>query len=870
MSDTTPKCTVELRLQNTKRLESSGVRGYSGVRHMAENSTISPMMDQDLRMKQSLPEDVWLFFRLGDFYEMFFEDAVACSQALGLTLTKRQTIPMCGVPFHAAEGYIGQIVQMGKRVAIAEQMTTPVPGKLVEREITRIISAGTLADLSLLDAGEHNYIVACYRDKKVWGLACADHTTGEFNVADYDSPEALADEVARIRPRELLVSDEQKEDFAFLPVTLYYDGYTFLPGVAVTSLESHFRVHSLEGFGCAGLTASLGAAAAILHYLRHQLRRSTEHLRRLSLRPTARVVLIDAASRRNLDLVESRGGAKNTLLGVLNGTSSPMGARLMRDWILHPICDLAELLRRQEIIAAFLAEPFLMSKLRDSLKGVRDTERLTSRLSQGAGNARDLLALGTSLSRMPNIVQDLCSLEPRSPHISALLAQLGEFTELTELLESALTEEPPIAIKEGGMIRDGYDERLDELRAASRDGKVWLAEMEARERKATGIDSLKIRYNSVFGYYIEVTKANYAKVPEHYRRKQTLANAERFITEELKQMESTILGADERARQLEYDVFCRLRDAVGQYLDAIQQSSAALAQVDVLLSLAETARLHNYCRPVLDESRTLHVVNGRHPVIEQVQQGTSFVPNDTEMDEESNRLIILTGPNMAGKSTYIRQVALITLMAQMGSYVPAESAHIGLVDRIFCRVGASDDIASGQSTFMVEMSETALILNNASERSLVILDEIGRGTATFDGLSIAWAVAEHLHDVLGSRTLFATHYHEMVDLQYSHPAISNWHVEVREWKDEIIFLRKVLPGPADKSYGIQVARLAGLPTPIIERAKRILTHLEMSSTLREPSTGRRKQRIKTGGLPVAEATPDITQLDMFDMLDPGI
>ena len=843
---------------------------------MAESSSISPMMDQYLRMKQSLPQDVWLFFRLGDFYEMFFEDAVECSQALGLTLTKRQSIPMCGVPFHAAEGYIGQIVKMGKRVAIAEQMTVPVPGKLVEREITRIISAGTVADMALLDSGEHNYIAACYRDKKVWGLACADHSTGAFTVADYDSLEALADEVARLRPQELLVSDEQREDFALpgtggapaLPITLYYEPYTFLPGVARPSLEQHFRVHSLAGFGCAQLTASIGAAAAILHYLKNQLRRSTDHLRRLSLHPTANVVLIDAASRRNLDLVESRGGVKNTLLGVLNGTSSPMGARLLREWLLHPICDLAELTRRQDIISAFLEEPFLMTKLRDSLKGVRDLERLTSRLSQGAGNARDLLALGVSLVRMPDIVEDIRSLEPRQPLFTALRERMGDFGELTDLLTRALTDEPPTTVKEGGMIRDGYDPRLDELRAASREGKVWLAEMETRERRATGIDSLKIRYNSVFGYYIEVTKANLAKVPEHYRRKQTLANAERFVTEELKQMESTILGADERARQLEYELFCRLREAVTGYLDAIQTASAAVAQVDVLLSLAETAQRHRYCRPVLDESRTLCITNGRHPVIEQVQQASSFVPNDTEMAEDTNRLIILTGPNMAGKSTYIRQVALITLMAQMGSYVPAESAHIGLVDRIFCRVGASDDIASGQSTFMVEMSETALILNNASERSLVILDEIGRGTATFDGLSIAWAVAEHLHDEIGARTLFATHYHEMVDLQYTHPAIGNWHVEVREWRDEIIFLRKVLPGPADKSYGIQVARLAGLPVSIIERAKRILSHLEMSSSLREPGTGRRR-RIKAP-MPQADEPGDITQMDLFDQLDSGI
>lgn len=827
------------------------------------------MMDQYLRMKQSLPEDVWLFFRLGDFYEMFFEDAVECSALLGLTLTKRQTIPMCGVPYHAAENYIGQVVKTGRRVAIAEQMHTPVPGKLVERQITRIISAGTLADLSLLNENEHNYIVACYKEKKAWGLACADHTTGEFTVADYASAEALADEIARIQPREMLVSDEQKELFTSFPVTQYYDGYTFLPGVAPAYLESHFRVHSLAGFGCADLTASLGAAAAILHYLKQQLRRSTDHLRRLSLRPTANAVLIDTASRCNLDLVEARGGAKNTLLGTLDNTSTPMGARLMREWILHPICDLNELNRRQEIIATFLTEAFLMSQLRDSLKGVRDMERLTSRLAQNAGNARDLLALGTSLSRLPDIAQDLQILQNRQPYIAPLLRDLGDFRELTDLLERAIVDEPPVTIKEGGMIRDGYNAQLDELRMASREGKGWLAELEARERSATGIDSLKIRYNNVFGYYIEVTKANYAKVPERYVRKQTLANAERFVTDELKQMEGTILGADERSRQLEYELFCHLRDEVAGYIDRIQISAAAIAETDVLLSLAETAQRHNYCRPQLLENRELLIQNGRHPVIEQVQTDISFVPNDTEMHEEHDRVLILTGPNMAGKSTYIRQVALITLMAQMGSYVPADAATIGLVDRIFCRVGASDDIARGQSTFMVEMSETALILNNATQKSLVILDEIGRGTATFDGLSIAWAVAEHLHDEIGCRTMFATHYHEMVDLEHTHSGVSNCHVEVREWKDEIVFLRKVLPGPADKSYGIQVARLAGLPKPIIERAKQILTHLEMSAGSRESKETRRRKS-REHGLPVAEQADDILQMDMFDLLDDGI
>lgn len=834
---------------------------------MAAPTSLSPMMEQYLRMKQSLPDDVWLFFRIGDFYEMFFEDAINCAQALGLTLTKRQTIPMCGVPHHAAESYIGQIVQLGKRVAIADQMTVPVPGKLVEREITRIVSAGTLADLSLLNEGQNNYIVACYREKNTWGLACADHTTGEFTVADYDSPEALRDELGRIQPREMLVSDDQREDFAGLPVTLYYDAYTFLPGIARPTLESHFRVHSLDGFGCAHLVAALGAAAAILHYLKHQLRRSTDHLRTLALRRTEGTVLIDAASRRNLDLAEARGGIKNTLLGTLDTTSTPMGARLLREWILHPICELPELTRRQNIIAAFLREPFLMSKLRDSLRRVRDMERLTSRLAQGAGNARDLLALATSLASLPDITGDLSAIALSEVALSALRDRLGDFAELSDKLLRAVVDEPPVSVKEGGMFRDGYDTQLDELRQASREGKDWLSDMETRERASTGIDSLKIRYNNVFGYYIEVTKANYAKVPQHYVRKQTLANAERFVTDELKKLESSILGADERARQLEYELFCTLREDVRSHIDPIQSSARALAEVDVLLSLAETAQRHRYCRPELDESRRLEITNGRHPVIEQVQTDTSFVPNDTVMGEDSDRVLILTGPNMAGKSTYIRQVALITLMAQIGSYVPAESARIGLVDRIFCRVGASDDIARGQSTFMVEMSETALILNNATARSLVILDEIGRGTATFDGLSIAWAVAEHLHDIIGARTLFATHYHEMVDLQHTHPAVSNWHVEVREWQDEIVFLRKVLPGPADKSYGIQVARLAGLPAPIIERAKQILTHLEMTATAREPKAARRK-RAKATGLPAAQEA-DVEQLDMFDLLDPG-
>ncbi|WP_418384028.1 DNA mismatch repair protein MutS [Akkermansia sp.] len=827
--------------------------------------TSTPMMDQYLRMKKGLPEDVLLFFRLGDFYEMFFEDAKEASSILGLTLTKRHGIPMCGVPHHSAEGYIGRLVKGGKRVAIAEQTTIPQPGKLVERELTRVISAGTLADMNLLDSSRHNYIVALYKDKKHFGLACVDHTTGEFSVAQFEHMDLLLDELSRINPSELLISDEQTDCFPGAHPTLYYDGYTFLPSTAIPNLLSHFRVHSLDGFGCGEMTAALGASGAVLHYLGYQLRRPTDHLRRISVRATESAVLIDQASQRNLDLVDSRGGVKLSLLGTLDRTSTPMGARKLRDWLLHPLCDLEKLQARQEMISVLLQEPYLMSKLRESLKNVRDMERLTGRISQGAGNARDLQALASSLGRIPALRDDLESLPGGGEMLESIRSRMGCFDELVDLLQRALVDEPPVTIKEGGIIREGYHAGLDELRLASRDGKEWLAQLQEKERRRTGIDSLKIRFNNVFGYYIEVTKSHYDKVPPDYQRKQTLVNAERFVTPELKQMENTILGADERSRQVEYEQFLLLREEVGRHIDGIQITADAMADLDVLLGLAEGAQQYQYCRPVLDNSMTLRIVNGRHPVIEQNVSGDVFVPNDAFLEPEENRLILLTGPNMAGKSTYIRQVALITLMAQIGAYVPAESAHIGLVDRIFCRVGASDDLARGQSTFMVEMSETSLILNNATERSLIILDEIGRGTATFDGLSIAWAVAEYLHDELKSRTLFATHYHELTDLARSRAGVQNYNVAVREWKEEIVFLRKIVQGAADKSYGIQVARLAGMPAAIVDRAKAILSHLEMNSTRpRKKECARLAEpRAKNTDMDDDMPTGEYAQLELF-------
>lgn len=825
---------------------------------------LTPMMAQYQAMRRSLPDDVLLFFRLGDFYEMFFEDAQQAAGLLNVALTKRGGVPMCGVPHHAAENYIAKLIKQGRRVAIGEQTSEPVPGKIVDREISQIISAGTIDNLSLLDDRKHNYLASVCAGKKCFGLAVVDHSTGEFTVGEFPDQQQLEDELTRLAPSELLIPDDQLQALGGLKHSLPYDSYAFLLDQAVHTLRDHFHVQSLDGFGCAGLNPALCAAGAILHYLSYQLRRSCDHLRGLAVRNVGEQVAIDSASQQNLDLVESRSGRQHTLLGVLDRTATPMGARKLRDWILHPISERTTLEARHELIASFLAEPFLLTKCRESLKNIRDIERCTGRLAQGSGNPRDLLALQTSLAQIPALKEDLAALvrseTAHGPLTSTIQEQLQEFPDLVSLLESALTDEPPASPKDGGLIRDGFSAQLDEFRAASRDGKEWIAQLQQSERERTGIDSLKIKFNNVFGYFIEVTKANLSKVPDDYQRKQTMANAERFITPGLKEVENKVLGADERSKKLEYEEFLKLRSEVGAHLDALQSTADALATLDVLLGLAETAQLYQHSRPQLDDSCDLEITNGRHPVLEQTLVEETFVPNDSRLLHDDSRLIIITGPNMAGKSTYIRQVALIVLMAQIGAYVPAESARIGLVDRIFCRVGASDDLARGQSTFMVEMNETSLIVNNATERSLVILDEIGRGTATFDGLSIAWSVAEHLHDEIRCRALFATHYHELCDLANTKDAVENHNVAVREWNDDIIFLRKILPGPADKSYGIQVAKLAGLPKPIIDRAKDILSHLEMNAgrpQSRQPGDNRRASRERT--FPDAQSP----QLDLF-------
>jgi len=802
---------------------------------------LTPMMQQYQSMRRELPDDVLLFYRLGDFYELFFEDAQVASPLLNVALTKRNGMPMCGVPYHAAEGYLAKLIKAGKRVAIAEQTTEPQPGKIVEREIAQIISAGTIDDLNLLDSAKSNYLAAVYQQKGKIGFAYIEHTTGEFRVTEFTDRESFEDELTRLRPSELLFSEEQAADFDLLPNALDYDGYTFLLDQAEYTLKEHFKVQSLDGFGCSGLGPAIGAAGAIMHYVETQLRRSVSHLRTLKAYQTDQYVQIDASSQMNLDLVTSRSdGVKGSLLGAIDRTSTPMGARKLRNWVLHPIRDLETLTARQDLVEALIRESFLLSELRASFSEVRDVERTISRLSQGSGNARDLKALEMSLRKVPDVREHLSALQGGAL-ADELSLTLGDFTDLVDMLGLAICEEPPAPLKEGGIFADGYSDAIDELRKAASEGKQWVAELQNSEQDRTGIPSLKIKYNAVFGYFIEITKTHLDKVPPEYTRKQTMANAERFITPELKEVENKILGADERLRTLEYEEFLNLRETVLEHLKAIQTTAAALAEIDVMTSFAEVARLFDYARPVLNNTQNLVIEKGRHPVLDQNIGEEKFVPNDTGMSPDKNRFMLITGPNMAGKSTYIRQVALIVLLGQIGSFVPAESAEIGLVDRIFTRVGASDDLVKGQSTFMVEMTETALIANNATKQSLVILDEIGRGTATYDGLSIAWSVVEHLHDQVGCHTLFATHYHELTQLADSRAAVNNFNIAVREWNDQIIFLRQIVPGPADKSYGIQVARLAGLPDSIISRAKEILAGLEGGNLLLEESPPSKNQ-----------------------------
>lgn len=819
---------------------------------------LTPMMRQYHATRRELPPGTLLLFRLGDFYEMFFEDAREASAILNVALTKRGSTPMCGVPFHAARGYIEKLIAAGKKVALCDQVGEVQQGKLVRRELTQILSAGSLDDFGL-DERSHNYLAAVCTWKNRFGIAWADLSTGDFRLEEVDSASALRDELARLAPAEIIAPSDDADALArFLDgrKATAVEDYHFEPATAAMVLKEHFSVQTLDGFGCSELHAAVGAAGALIHYLGAVLRRDLRHLRKIRTETAANYLVLDAVTQEHLDLTASRGGRTSTLLAAIDRTVTPMGARTLKRWLLQPLRDAKAIHARQDAVAAFHSQPLDLADTCKRLSEIRDLERGAARLSLGSGNARDLAALAASLAQIPALKSLLGGFSNST--LTRLTSHLHELPSLTARLESALTDSPPALLRDGGMIRDGFDPRLDELRRASQDGKDWIAALQEREIERTGIKSLKVRFTSVFGYFIEITKANLESVPEDYIRKQTTVNGERFITPELKEIEGKILGADERAKALEIEIFHSLRQEVLGELELIQETAQALGEIDVLAGLAETARLLSYCRPVVDESTTLWIEAGRHPVLDARPGEERFIPNDTALNGTDARLAIITGPNMAGKSTYIRQVALLVILAQIGSFVPAKAAHIGLADRIFTRVGASDDLSRGQSTFMVEMSETANILNHATPHSLVILDEIGRGTSTFDGLSIAWSVAEFLHDSARSRTLFATHYHELTDLERTRDGVINLNVAVREWKDQIVFLRKIVRGRADRSYGIQVARLAGLPDEVLSRASEILANLEKSELNAEG-----KPALAAGARRRAAAIINQPELDLF-------
>ncbi|MGO8763809.1 MAG: DNA mismatch repair protein MutS [Limisphaerales bacterium] len=830
---------------------------------MSAETPLTPMMAQYRRIKSELPKDALLLFRLGDFYEMFFEDAQAGAQILNLALTARNGVPMCGLPFHAANSYIGKILRAGRKVAVCEQLEDAQPGKLVKREVTRILSPGTHFDERMLAAEKNNFLASICPNGKMFGLALVDLTTGEFLATELENDTALVAELERLRPAEIIFPSEKTAVRDVLggafPILNGYDDWTFAAETAIFTVREHFKVASLDGFGLQEKTAAIGAAGSALHFLTQHLRRDARNLTRISFYQRNDFLVLDQTTLRHLEILEPfRPDAPrhSSLYGAVNRTVTPMGARLLRNWISQPLAAVVPIRRRQDAVETFMENSAALGDFRVQLARVRDLERTIGRLSGGGGNARDLAVLRIALEQLPALKRSLPAFttkrldlpDPQPDLLRDLGSQISESPDLAALLSRAVVDDPPLAVKEGGMIRDGFDAPLDELRQATRGGKDWIAKLQADEIAATGIASLKVRFNSVHGYYIEVTRANLDKVPAHYHRKQTVANGERFITPELKDMEGKILGAEERSMKLEYELFQQLREKVLGQLKEIQQTAAALAQLDVLASFAETARLFNYSRPQISAEGVLRIRDGRHPVLEQNLLDERFVPNDASLDGET-QIALITGPNMAGKSTFIRQVALIALLAHAGSFVPAAEARIDLVDRIFTRIGASDDLARGQSTFMVEMTETANILNNATSRSLIVLDEIGRGTSTFDGLSLAWSILEHLHNQVGAKTLFATHYHELTELASRLPRLKNFNVAVREWHDQIVFLRKIVAGGTDKSYGIQVARLAGVPKPVLERAKQILSNLEESEltpegNVRQPRVQRDREKLK--------------------------
>jgi DNA mismatch repair protein MutS len=857
---------------------------------MTEPST--PLMRQYSAIKKEHPSAL-LFFRLGDFYELFFEDAVLASKELQITLTARNkekgvAIPMCGVPFHAAEGYISKLIRRGYKVAICDQMEDArLAKKLVRREVTRVVTPGTAADSSL-NSEENNFLAAIVSSGERSGFAALDLSTGEFRATEFTGPGAekrIEDELQQLRPKEVLYASsapllEQSKRQTTAAVTpnrtgedarpsasagnswalTPLDDWIFAPDHAIPLLENHFGVLSLEGFGLAGKPAAAAAAGAILYYVRSTQRGKLDHVDRIGFYERQNCLVLDAVTVRNLELVEplfAGTDAGVTLFRSIDATITPMGKRLLRAWMLRPSIDHDQIEARLDAVEDELKQTIAREELRRALEGVLDLERLLSRVTLETANPRDLLALAASLGRIPAVKSALGRVNAH--RLQTLHAAADELSDVRERIEKTIIAEPPISLSEGGVIQRGADRELDELHELSRNGKQFLAQMEQRERQRTGIASLKVRFNSVFGYYLEISKANQHLVPPDYERRQTLVNAERFTTPELKEYEAKILDAQEKIVEIERRIFAELRAAIAGEAKRIRQTALALAEVDVLASFAHVAALRNYCRPAFDDSSDIEIVGGRHAVIEQQEFAASererFVPNDVYLNSSTHSIIVLTGPNMGGKSTYLRQTALSVILAQMGSFVPAQKARLGIVDRVFTRIGASDNLARGRSTFMVEMTETAAILHTATARSLILLDEVGRGTATYDGLAIAWAAIEYLHARTRAKTLFATHYFELTELADQLSGVKNYHVSVKETGTGIVFLRKIEPGAADRSYGIEVAKLAGLPEEVVRRAREVLAQHENA-----------EQQVSAQLAPGDSPAPRAAQLTIFTPL----
>ena len=837
------------------------------------------MMTHYLETKKQYPDCI-LFYRLGDFYEMFFEDAKTVSRELELTLTGKdcgleERAPMCGVPFHAVEGYLTRLVQKGYKVAIAEQMEDPKLAKgLVKREVIRVVTPGTITSSQALDETKNNYLMAVVYTGNNYGIATVDITTGDFFVTEVTSERALLDEINKFTPSELVCNealfmsgldmDELKERYHFAVTAL--ENRFFSDDDCRKILKEHFHVMSLEGLGLGDYENGMIASGAVLQYLYETQKNDLSHLTKITPYTTGQFMMIDTSTRRNLELVDTlrEKQKRGSLLWVLDKTKTAMGARLLRSFIEQPLIDKEEIERRQQAIEELNMNYISREEIREYLNSVYDLERLMGRISYKTANPRDLLSFKNSLEMLPYIKDILgefsCEL------LKKMNEDLDPLRDLYELIDRSIVDEPPITVREGNIIKDGYSEEADKYRKAKTEGKAWLADLETEEKEKTGIKNLKIKYNKVFGYYFEVTNSFKDLVPEYFIRKQTLTNAERYTTDRLKELEDIIMGAEDRLYTLEYDLFCDVRDQIAAEVLRIQSTAKAIAGIDVFTSLSTVSMRNNYVKPKINEKGVINIKNGRHPVVEKMIKDSLFVANDTYLDNGKNRISVITGPNMAGKSTYMRQTALIVLMAQIGSFVPADQANIGICDRIFTRVGASDDLASGQSTFMVEMTEVANILRNATRNSLLILDEIGRGTSTFDGLSIAWAVVEHISNtrLLGAKTLFATHYHELTELEGLMNGVTNYCIAVKEQGDDIVFLRKIVKGGADKSYGIQVAKLAGVPDSVINRAKELVEQLvdsDLTARTREIAEG----IAPAGHKPVPKPDDvEMSQLTLFD------